>query len=98
MSSEALPSPRDKNTKEDEPFDGSRVTLAAPNPMPHLDNSLGLATLFSFVCGLFFDLSRRFRSNKTCSVLAASSIAEIISDGFLAKKDEKLRISGVQEV
>lgn len=76
MSSEALPSPRDKNTKEDGPFDVSRVTLAAPNPMPHLDNWLGLATFFRFACGLFFDLSREFRSNKTCSVLAASSIAE----------------------
>jgi hypothetical protein len=38
-------------------FDLSRVTLAAPKPMPVLESSLALATFFRPARGLFFDLS-----------------------------------------
>jgi hypothetical protein len=45
-------------------FGLSRVTLAAPKPMPVLESSLALATFFRPTCGLSFGFSWRFRSNK----------------------------------
>jgi hypothetical protein len=73
-------------------FGLSRVTLAAPKPMPVLESSLALATFFRPTCGLSFGFSWRFRSNKRCSISAASLIANRIPDGCLAKKDGKLRM------
>jgi hypothetical protein len=49
-------------------FGLSRVTLAAPKPMPVLESSLALATFFRPTCGLSFGFSWRFRSNKRCNI------------------------------